>query len=190
MSAARERLPPIAEAALSEAQRAAVTEMLAGPRGRIVGPFQAMLRSPELTRRVQKVGEFLRFGGVLPGRLRELAILMTARHWTQHYEWHAHRPLGVAEGLAEALVDAIAAGRRPENIAGDDALVHDFCTEFLHNKSVSDASYARAVARFGEPGVVELVVLMGYYGLLAGTMNVARTALPEGAAPELAAFPT
>jgi 4-carboxymuconolactone decarboxylase len=119
----------------------------------------------------------------------ELATLIAARYWTQQYEWQAHREHAMKAGLNPATADAIAEGRRPAGMKDDEEIVYELLTETLHNKSVSDATYARAIAKFGEAGVVDLVGVVGYYLMLAMIMNMARTALPPGKSPQLAPFP-
>ena len=184
-----ERMPAVAPEQMTAAQKEAHDEIASGPRGAVYGPFVALLRSPELTRRLQKVGEYLRYHAVLPRKISELIILLTAREWTQQFEWHQHLPLALAQGVGEKVAQAISDGRRPEKMADDEEIAYEICRELRQGHSVSDETYARALARFGEQGVVELVVSHGYYTLLAMVMNVARTALPEGAAPALPAFP-
>jgi 4-carboxymuconolactone decarboxylase len=176
-----ERLPPLADAALSAAQRRVVEAITQGPRGRLGGPFQALLRSPELCQRTQLLGEYLRYDSVITARLRELAILATARHWHQNYEWNAHAPLAERAGLPRPLIDALAAGRAPDALAADEAAVLGFCDELHRNHAVSDAAYERVREVLGEAGVVELCGTCGYYALLAMVLNVARTSLPPGA---------
>ena len=184
-----ERMPRIPPEKMTEAQKKAAAELAAGPRGELRGPFIALLRSPGLLGSVQKVGEYLRFNCPLDRRVSELATLIAARFWTQQYEWQAHREHAMKAGLDPAIADAIAEGRRPQGMKQDEEIVYELLTETLHNKSVSDATYARAVAKFGEAGVVDLVGLAGYYLMLALIMNMARTALPAGKSPQLAPFP-
>ncbi len=184
-----ERMPAVPREKMTAAQKEAHDEIASGPRGAVYGPFVPLLRSPELTRRLQKVGEYLRYQAVLPRKISELAILLTAREWTQQFEWHHHLPLALAQGVNEKVAEAIADGRRPENMADDEEIAYELCRELHQSRSVSDETYSRALARFGEQGVVELIVLHGYYTLMAMVMNVARTALPEGARPALPAFP-
>ena len=184
-----ERMPAVPREQMTAAQKQAHDEIASGPRGAVYGPFVPLLRSPELTRRLQKVGEYLRYQAVLPKKISELIILLTAREWTQQFEWHHHLPLALAQGVNEKVAQAISDGRRPEKMADDEEIAYELCRELGQNHSVSDETYSRAVARFGEQGVVELLVLQGYYTLMAMVMNVARTALPEGAAPALPAFP-
>jgi 4-carboxymuconolactone decarboxylase len=181
-----DRLPPIQPEQQTPAQRQAVAEIIAGPRGRLQGPFVALLRAPELMQRVQALGEQLRFRCVLGERLKELAILLVARKWAQQTEWILHRPMALAAGIAPGTADAIAEGRRPPALDADEAIVYDFCAELLASSfQVSDGVWQRACGRFGEQGVVELIGLCGYYTLLAMVMNAAQTALPAGAQPAL-----
>jgi 4-carboxymuconolactone decarboxylase len=182
-------MPPIAPERMTDAQREAVRELLAGRRGALFGPFIPALRSPEFMRRLQKLGEYLRYDHALEPRLREMVILLTAREWTQEYEWDVHAPIAVEAGLAPATVTAIAEGRRPDAMPEDETLVYDFCRELQRNRRVGDATYTRAVAAFGEPGVIDLVGAVGYYTTLAMIMNVAQTPLPDGKFPVLPALP-
>jgi 4-carboxymuconolactone decarboxylase len=178
-----DRLPPIPEADLTSQQRAAAEELVSGPRGKLAGPFVPLLRSPELMTRVQKLGEFLRFESALPACIKELAILITARQWGQGYEWSFHLPLALQAGVARETAEAMAAGRRPAALTGDEAAAYDLLTELFASRSVGDGAYAAALAAFGEAGVVELVAFGGYYGLLAMVMNTARTPAPEAEIP-------
>jgi len=185
----RERMSTIAPETMTDAQRKAAEEVASGPRGSVRGPFNVMLRSPELMSPLQKVGEYLRYRSALDRRIAEMATLIAARHWTQNYEWSAHHPLALKAGLKAEIADAIAEGRRPAGMAQDEEIVYDLLTETLQNKSVSDVTYERAVKQFGERNVVDLVALAGYYALLGMLMNVARTDLPEGQTPGMPHFP-
>lgn len=184
-----ERLPRIPPEAMTEAQKKVVAEIAAGPRGELRGPFIALLRSPELANAVQKVGEYLRFHCPLERRIAEMVTLIGARHWSQQYEWQAHHPHAMKAGLSPAVAQAIAEGRRPQGMKPDEEIAYDIVIESLHNQSVSDHTYARGVKQFGESGVVDIVAIAGYYGLLAMVLNLARTALPPGKEPMLPAFP-
>jgi 4-carboxymuconolactone decarboxylase len=148
-----------------------------------------MLRSPEVMNRARAMGDYLRFTSVLPPRLSEFAILITARKWTQNYEWDAHSQLALQGGLAADIVKAIADGRRPDKMAVDEDVLYTFCDELHRNQSISDATYARAVSVFGEQGVIDIVGISGYYTLLAMVLNTARTPVPAGHTPALAPFP-
>jgi 4-carboxymuconolactone decarboxylase len=139
--------------------------------------------------RAKAMGDYLRFKSALPPRLSEFAILITARHWTQQFEWGVHAPIAIKAGLHPEIVKAIAEGRRPTGMSEDEAIVYDFCTELHQNKSVSDVIYSKALAKFNEQGVIDLVGINGYYTFLSMVMNVARTPPPKGTEPGLAAFP-
>jgi 4-carboxymuconolactone decarboxylase len=171
----RTRLPPIPPAELTPEQKLAVDELVAGPRAAVIGPFVATLRSPELTRRLQRLGKYLRYHAAIPEKLREMAILLTAREWRQGFEWDVHAPLAATAGLSAAAIDAIAEGRTPESMDRGETLVHDVFTELHRTHAVSDATYEGAVHEFGEQGVVDLIALFGYYTTLAMVMNVAQT---------------
>jgi 4-carboxymuconolactone decarboxylase len=185
-----ERLPPIADADLTDEQKKAAREFETGRGYEVHGPFAAMLRSPEVMLRAMAMGDYLRFRNALPKRVSEMVILVTAREWTQQFEWTYHYRYAMEAGLAREIADAIGEGRRPPNMAADETAAYDFAIELHHRKGVSDATYARALVVFGECGIVDLTGICGYYSLLAMMMNVARTpADAEGAAP-LAKFPT
>jgi 4-carboxymuconolactone decarboxylase len=179
------RLPPIPPEQLTAAQRAAAEEIAAGPRGAVVGPFIAALRSPEFMRRLQRLGEYLRFQNALGPRLTELAVLVVARHFTAQFEWVMHAPLAAERGIAPEAIEAIAAGRRPTTLAEDEAVVLDFASDLLRSQTVSDDVYRLAVDALGETGVVDLVGTVGYYSMLAMILNVAQTPLPPDKAPAL-----
>lgn len=174
------RLEPLTPENMSQEQRRIADEIAAGPRGGIRGPFQAWLRSPAFADRGQKLGEFCRFNTSLPPRLSELAILVTARHWTAQYEWYAHAKIAREAGVPVAAIEAIANRETPSLDDPDQALVYRFAAEYYATHRIGDATYKAAVERFGEQGVVELVGIMGYYGLVAMTLNVFEMPLPEG----------
>jgi 4-carboxymuconolactone decarboxylase len=182
-----DRMPPIPPECYSPAQARAAAELVSGPRGAVFGPFVPLLRSPDLLSPLQKAGEYLRYRSALEPRLSELAILIVSRRWAQQVEWHIHAPIAASVGLAAQTIAALSEGRRPDTLAPDEAVVHDFLQELLDNRSVSDVTYGRAVELFDERGVVDLVGICGYYSLLAMLMNVARTPLPDGTAPPLGA---
>ncbi|MBW8268938.1 carboxymuconolactone decarboxylase family protein [Caldovatus aquaticus] len=186
---AQGRFPPIPPERMSPEQRAVAEAIASGPRGSLRGPFNALLRSPVLADRFQRLGEYLRFRSAIPPALNELAILIAAREWTAQYEWYAHHRLAMQAGLSPAIAEAIAQGRRPEGMSEDEALVYDFCTELHRTRTVSDATFERARARFGEQGVVDLIGVSGYYVAVAMVLNVAQVPLPEGVAPPLAPLP-
>ncbi len=170
---------------MSPEQKKVYDDIVSGPRGGIRGPFAAWLRSPQLADRAQKLGEYCRFNTSLPKRLSELAILMTARHWTAQFEWYAHARLAREAGLDDAIVEAIREHQRPARMADDEAAIYDFCNEAYALHYVTDATYARAIAQFGEASVVELVGVIGYYCLVSLTLNIFKMPLPEGEKPQL-----
>jgi 4-carboxymuconolactone decarboxylase len=173
---------------MNPAQRKVYDDIAGGPRGGVRGPFNALLRSPELADRAQKMGEYIRFNTSLPPRLSELAILITARHWSSQYEWYAHYPLAMKGGLAPQVAADLAQGKRPAAMKDDEAAVYDFCTELHEKKGVSEAAYKAALERFGERGVVDLVGVSGYYTMVSMVLNVDRYPLPEGVLSPLPAL--
>ncbi|HJV50191.1 MAG TPA: carboxymuconolactone decarboxylase family protein [Noviherbaspirillum sp.] len=181
----QDRLPPIPESEWTDAQRDHARAIIEGPRGGLISPFVPLLRSPELMTHAGRMGEYLRYRSAIGLRLSELAILVTARQWSQQVEWAIHAPIAEREGIAPDTVQAIAEGRRPASMNEDEALVHDFCIELHRNRGVSDATWSQAVARFGEHGVVDLLGINGYYTLLSMVMNAARTEVPPSKAPRL-----
>ena len=188
MTEATPRLPPISEDAYTPAQKDALADFKATRGVGFSGPWHVLVRSPELLTHAQRMGEYLRYRCSLSGRLSELVILMIAREWTQDFEFGAHRPNALKAGVSEDTVAAIREGRRPDGLNADEQLVYDFTTELLRTKRVSDATYARALGKFGEQGCVDLAGICGYYSLLAMTMNVARVPPPAGE-PRLPRFP-
>ncbi len=189
MLRAQDRMPPIPEAAMTLAQREAVAEFKAARGVEVSGPFVPLLRSPEVMSRARAMGDYLRYRSVLPPRLSEFVILLTARTWSQGYEWNLHAPIAVAAGVPVATATAIGAGRRPDQMTPDETLLYDVCAELDRNKTVSDPTYAKLVARFGEQGVIDVVGLVGYYTMIAMAMNVTRTPAGEPAATPLFVLP-
>lgn len=187
---AQDRMPVIPPEKLTEAQKKAVQDYkdlrkqdLAGP------PWSVILRVPDLVVPSLQMRLHNLNNSALSPRLTEFAIMIAARQWTNNYEWNAHTPLAQKAGLNPAILAAVADGRRPEHMADDEALIYDFCTELLHNQSVSDATYASMLAKFGEAGIVEAASLEGYYTYLSMIMNTARSPLAPGIKPALAPFP-
>ena len=181
-------MPPTPADKMTEAQKKAKAEFEAA-RGALSGPWAVILRSPDMVNRARGLSDYLRFNSSLPPRLSEFVILITAREWTQQYEWNAHHPLAMKGGLSPDIAKAVAEGRRPENMADDEAALYDFCIELQRNRSVSDATYARALEKFGEQGLVDAIGLSGWYTLVAMVLNTSRTPLPPGVVPPLAPFP-
>jgi 4-carboxymuconolactone decarboxylase len=186
---AQDRMPEIPPAKMTESQKKAVDEFIAGRGSGPVGPFIALLRSPEVMLRAKAMGDYLRFKSVLPPKLSELAILITAREWTQQFEWSVHAQIAIKAGVNPEIVKAISEGRRPVGLSDDESIIYDFCTELHHNKSVSDTIYTKALAKFGEQGIIDLVGINGYYTFLSMVMNVARTPPQKDSEFTLVAFP-
>jgi len=180
-----DRMPPIPSAQLSPEQHAAAAELSASARGSVFGPFVPLIRSPELLNRLQRLGQYLRYESALEPRLSEMAILVIARFWSQQYEWHIHHPIALKAGLDAAKAKAIAEGRRPDAMGEDESALYDVLDEVLRTQTVSDPTWARAIAAFKERGVIDLLGLAGYYSTLAMVMNAARTPLPPGVAAPL-----
>ena len=174
-----DRLPPIAADRLTPAQREAIEAFKTARGAEVSGPFHPLLRSPELMTRTRAMGDYLRYKSALPPRLSEFVILMTAREWTQQYEWNAHYPIAIKAGVTPEVLEAIANGRRPPQMSEEESTLYDFCHELHREKSVSDATYARALKVFGEQGVMDTIGITGYYSLLGMVLNTART--PAGA---------
>ena len=183
-----DRFKPLAYDQMTPAQKALTDHILASERRSMGGPFNVLLRSPEMGDLAQQLGAHLRFHSSLPPKLNELAIILTARHWTAQYEWYVHKQAALQAGLSPAIVDAVAAGKRPASMQPDEATLYTFCDELLNTKHVSDATFQAAVTAFGERGVVDLVGVMGYYQLVSALLNVDRYPLPAGVKPELAAL--
>lgn len=189
-AAAQDRLPPIPADKMSEAQKKAVAEYKDLRKTDLTGPpWSVMLRVPDLVVPSLELRLHNLNNSALSRKLTEFAILIAARQYTNNYEWNAHSPLAAQAGVSPAIVAAVADGRRPERMAEDEEILYDFCSELLHNQSVSDPTYARALAKFGEAGVVEAASLEGYYAYLSMIMNTARSPMPAGAKPQLAPFP-
>src|SRR5712672_2622787 len=171
----QQRMPPLPADKMTDAQRKAAAEMIAGPRKGVKGPFIPLLRSPELMDRLQKVGEYLRFQSALAQGISELIMLAVSREWTQHFEWFVHVPLDRKAGISEDTIAALADGRRPSGMSEDEEVAYDFCEELLRNKGVSETTYRRAVVSFGENGVIDMLGVAGYFTTVSMVMNVAHS---------------
>ena len=174
------RFPDIKKEQMTDAQKRVYDAIAGGPRGGVRGPFGPLLRCPELTDRVQKLGEYLRYNTSLPPRLSEFAILINARFWDSKYEWYAHKPLALKGGLSEAIADDLAQNKKPANMKPDEELIYDFAMTLHRQHFVDDALFKRAVALIGEAGVVDLVAVSGYYTLVSMVLNVAEIPIPPG----------
>jgi 4-carboxymuconolactone decarboxylase len=171
--------------AIRSGPRAAVKNSSAAKPGPLGGPFNVWLRSPGVGNLIQSLGAEIRFSSSLPSKLNELAIIVTARHWTCQYEWFAHHRLALEAGLDPAIGEDIAHGRRPAKMDADETIVYNFSRELHETQGVSDATFKAAVGRFGERGVVDLIAVNGFYGLVSMALNVDGTPLPEGVKPPL-----
>jgi len=183
------RIPPVLPERMDDRQRAVAARIAGGPRGGVRGPFLALLQDPELADRVQQLGEFIRYGTVLPKPLTEMAILIASRRWSCQYEWFAHAPIAREVGIDAKIIEAIAAGRRPDSLDEDAAAVYAFCTNLHKSGDAGAGPIAHIAAKFGMKGVVDLVALTGYYSLLAMVLNSARLPLPGDAADPLPKLP-
>jgi 4-carboxymuconolactone decarboxylase len=169
-----ERFPEIPLDKMTPEQRTVAEAIMSGPRGGMRGPVVAD--------RLQKVGEYVRFNSSLDKRLNEMAICMTAQYWGSQYEWYAHAPLALKAGLDPAVLKSIAEGKKPDNMKDDEAIVWEFTTQLRRDHNVDDSIYAKALDKFGERGITDLIAVNGYYDVVSMTLNVARVAPPAGEA--------
>jgi 4-carboxymuconolactone decarboxylase len=183
-----QRFTPLTPETMTPDQKQVADNIMSGPRQGMRGPFNALLCSPELADHAQKLGAYVRFNTSIPPRLNELAILLTARHWTAQYEWYAHHRLAMKAGLSPDIAAAIAAGKRPASMQPDETVVYDFCHEVLEAGQASDKSFKAAVDKFGERGAIDLIGVIGYYSLVAMVLNVDRVPIPDGGKLPLAAL--
>ena len=181
-----DRFAPLTYDTMTPAQKTMIDHLLTGPRAGANGPFNVLLRSPEIGDLAQQFGASTRFQSSLPQKLYELAILVTARHWTSQYEWQAHHRSALQAGLSPAIADAIAQGQRPSAMQKDEEAVYNFSSELLNTKQVSDATFNAAKSAFGERGVVDLIAVIGWYHTVSMLLNVDRYPVAEGTQPELA----
>jgi len=179
------RFAPLTYKLMTPPQKKMFESLISGERRGAAGPFNVLLRSPEMGDLAQQFGASMRFHSSMPPKLNEFAIIITARHWTSHYEWYAHRRAAANAGLNESIIQAVATGKRPTGMAADEEAVYNFCTELLTTKQVSDKTFEATKARFGERGVVDLIGVTGYYQLVSMLLNTDKYPLPDGAAMEL-----
>ncbi len=179
------RLAPLDPSGLTADQRPIYDAIVNGPRGRVEGPLKVWLTSPELADKAQQLGAFCRFRTSLEPRLSELAILVTGRVWTAQFEWSVHKPIALAAGVSEAVVEALRTRRTPPFEHQDERVVHDFADTLHRDRKIPDELYAEAVEVLGERGVVDLVGLLGYYTLISMTITAFNVPLEGGAEPEL-----
>src|SRR5690554_5952970 len=167
-----QRLPDFQLSEADERQKQVLESILNGPRGNLNGPFLGWIHSPGLAQHAQELGAFCRYKTGLSLRLSELAIMVTAARWKSQAEWYIHHPIAVDAGVSEELLEAIRCGQDPHFTQDDDQLIYTFVTELYENKRISDATFNKARERFGHVVVVNLVGLLGYYVLVAMTLNV------------------
>jgi 4-carboxymuconolactone decarboxylase len=183
-----DRFRPLKWDEMTPAQKTMMEHLAAGERRGAGGPFNVLLRSPEMGDLAQQFGAATRFRSSLPRKLNEMAIIITARYWTAQYEWNAHRRAAADAGLNETIIQAIAAGKRPASMDTDETLVYNFATELLNTKQVSDPVFKAVKDKFNERGVVDLLGVIGWYQVVSSILNVDRYPLPAGAKPELQAL--
>ncbi len=174
------RIPLPQPETMSGKQREVYDDIVRGPRGSVKGPLLAALYSPELADRWQRLGEQLRYRTSLPQRHTEMVILVTARANNCPFEWHAHEPFARRAGLEPEFIDAIRRGEPPRFVEQLDGSVHDFALQLQQTRSVSAGTYEQVLQKYGPLGVVELTALVGYYTMVAMTLNAHEMSVPEG----------
>jgi 4-carboxymuconolactone decarboxylase len=180
-----DRFRPLTASELNPEQKTLVEHLLSGERGTLSGPFNVLLRSPEMGDLAQNLGTYIRFRTTVPRKLNEFAILITARALNVQYEWAAHHKYALQAGLSPAIIDAVAVGKKPPSMQPDEEVVYNFTKELVDAKQVSDSTFHAAVDKFGERTVVDLIGVIGYYHFVSMLLNVDRYPMPEGAQPEL-----
>lgn len=184
------RFAPLTYDQMSADQKKVFETLLNGPRRSAAGPFNILLRSPDMANAAQLLGLEVRFKSSVPRKLSELAMLITVRHWVVHFEWYAHSRSSLAAGISQSTIDAIKAGTTPVGLPADENAIYTFCTELLTTKRVSDRTYQSVKDLLGgERGVVDLIGLVAYYQMASMMLNVDRYPLPAGVKPELTPFP-
>ena len=174
------RLPELDPATFSPEQKKVHEAILAGPRGKVVGPLKVWLNNPGLAEHAQALGAYARFNSSLPPRLSELAICVTGAFWKANFEWYAHAPLAIKAGIDPAAIEAIRTGKKPTFTKADEQAIYDFVSEMVATKRVSNATFERAKKELGETGVIDLVGIVGYYSLVSVTLNAFELPLPDG----------
>ena len=175
------RLPTLTTETMSPEQRTAFDAIKASPRGVVQGPLLAWLHSPALANPAQALGAFCRYGTSLPPRLSELAIITTGAYWQAGFEWHVHAPIAIAAGLDPAAVEALRTGAMPHFEQEDEQAVWRFAHHLLHDRAVPDATYRTVEDLLGAAATVELVGVLGYYGLISMTIKAFQVPVPPGA---------
>lgn len=185
---AANRLPAISPEKYTDEQKKAADDFLASRKVPVFGPFEPLMYSPQVMSQARAMGDYLRYNSALGNTLSEFVILITAREWSQDYEWYVHYPIALKAGIKPEIAEAIADGRRPTSMSDDEEIVYNFSTELHKNKRVSDVTYGRAEKRFGSKGIVDLTGINAYYTLLAMQLNVAQYQMPANG-KRLSRFP-
>ena len=178
------RLPQLTLEATSGEQRALAERMMKQTRSGLGGPFNAMLRSPEMAQGLMDLYLYFRHKTALPRPAVELAILVTAREWSAPFEWYMHYPIARTEGVPEGVLSELRQGKRPGSMKPEETAVYEFATELLRKHRVSNSTYRNALAAFGEKNLVDLTALIGTYSSYAALLNVNQLPLPPGAGPQ------
>jgi 4-carboxymuconolactone decarboxylase len=179
------RFMPLTYQRMTPEQKNMTDHILAGERGSMDGPYNVLLRSPEMGDLAQSFGAHLRFHSVLSKKLVELAILITARFWNSQFEWYVHHKFALTFGLEGDVIQSISVGERPRSMDREEETIYTFCTELLNTREVSDATFEGAKQMFGERGIVDLIGILGYYHLVSMVLNVDQYPLPDGCEVEL-----
>jgi 4-carboxymuconolactone decarboxylase len=180
------RLKLLSPGEMSADQRQTYDESIAGKRGAPPAPMMAWLNSPEMARHATRLGEVMRYNTSFPAKLSEIAILVTARHWTSHYEWWAHKRLALQGGMDLKVIEDIRDRRTPVFDDPMAQIIYDVARSLQEGHGVSKPLYDEAVKLLGERGIVEIIGLCGYYTLVSMTLNTFEFELPEGEVSELA----
>lgn len=175
-----DRLPTIPPAQYSPEQTQAAIDFEIARKGPVFGPFEPLMHSPQVMTLSRSMGDYLRYKSAIGNTMSELVILLTAREWTQDFEWWYHYPLAIKAGISKEIADAIADGRRPIGMNDDEDMIYNYTTELAKNKRVSDVTFERVKTRFGTKGVVDLTGIAGYYTFLAMQLNSAQYKIPKG----------
>lgn len=177
---AQTRLPEIPVDQYTAEQKKAAQEFEAARKKAPWGPFAMLIYSPELMNNARAMGDYLRYNSAFDSALSEFAILITAREWSQDYEWSVHYPIAIKAGLKPEIAQALKECRRPEGMSEEQTIVYDFTIELQRYKQVSDVTFAKTEKRFGKKGAIDLAGIAGYYTFLAMEMNMARRPAPIG----------
>jgi len=188
-----DRMPVIPAASLTEDQKLAVAEFAKTRKedgsGPVFGPYVDLLRSPQVLASSVSLGNYLQFNSELVPKIRQFIMVLTARQWSQEYMWSIHCPAALKAGLNPETAKALADGRRPAKMEEDEGIVYDFLDELRRNQSVSDATYEKALAKFGEKGIIEVLAMHGYYTYLSMVLNATRHPVSSNRKPGLPLFP-